>query len=496
MKTTRTNALSRTTLIAIAAGLAAGQDALAQNRIPTAAPRVIRTDVDANPTIRNREAGEKTLVVMIHGWKDNSTMWAPMKNQMQLPGMVAPGTMFWNFEWKSKAAGTSANPVSNFSEAWENTGFQSSYLLSEIRTKGKIDGAGHWDHVHIISHSLGAIISENITKKLALDRTSTIHQTFLDPAIDALGTMAGTIGSSATLAENYYATGAALAYGTQRTGHKFLSAANVELAATSPYSGVTEPTLHHKWPEEWYKEGIQGSTRTAYSAYGSIGYGLSKERADTETGPPATPWITKPGLVGKARKLNGAGVPVGGDTTLSSLPTQERAPGVAVERVSSGNITHWHNPRGDVTGVNIFSDAIGAEYSVLGVDASSDGPVNTLRFEYRFVDGGMSQRDGDFAVLAGHEVGGEMQWFQAYFDTQLFNVSGDAWQDSGFIALPEVVDVEIAGLAFVYQSYDGLATQVEVRSISMFETFAVVPTPGAAALMGMGCLVASQRRRV
>ena len=99
-------------------------------------------------------------------------------------------------------------------------------------------------------------------------------------------------------------------------------------------------------------------------------------------------------------------------------------------------------------------------------------------------------------VLAGHEVGGEMQWFQAYFDTQLFNVSGDAWQDSGFIALPEVVDVEIAGLAFVYQSYDGLATQVEVRSISMFETFAVVPTPGAAALMGMGCLVASQRRRV
>lgn len=485
--------MNRHIVIALAAGLAVGPSALGQNRIPQGLPLAIRSDVEINPTIRNRNAGERTLVVMIHGWQDNSTMWAPMKNTLQLPGIVPEGTVIWNYDWRRAATGSSSNPIKSFEGAWQNAQHQGSNLMSEIVTRGKIDGAGQWDHVHIISHSLGAVISEKVAMNLGRHGVKTINQTFLDPAIDKLGTMAGWIGSSSTLAENYFATGAVLAYGTQNTGHKFKSAVNVELAALSPYSGVTEPALHHKWPEEWYKEGIEGLIpRTPLSAVGSIGFGLSKERSDTAPGTPAWPPVGAP--AGKLRKLNSVGAVIS-DTALSSLPTEQRAPSVNVERVSSANVGHRYDGHGSVTGLGIFSDGVGLEYSVLGVDASADGPINTLRFEYRFVDGGLSQRDGDFAVLAGHEVEGEMQWFQAFFESQMFNHSGADWQDSGFIVLPEVIDAQVAGLAFVYQSHDGLPAAIEVRDISTLETFAVVPAPGAAALLGLGGLVAFRRRR-
>jgi hypothetical protein len=40
----------------------------------------------------------------------------------------------------------------------------------------------------------------------------------------------------------------------------------------SPYNAVTSPTLNHKWPVEWYKEGIAGTARVPQSNYNSNGW--------------------------------------------------------------------------------------------------------------------------------------------------------------------------------------------------------------------------------
>ncbi|MBX3368092.1 MAG: alpha/beta fold hydrolase [Phycisphaeraceae bacterium] len=505
MKATRSIVQSRATLIAILAGLAAvGLPAHAAPAKPADPPKGKIGKYDNNAALTQRANGEKTLVVMIHGFDDTPAMWGNLHASMnrRLPNginILPAGTAVWEYDWRTDAAGTFGpgllNKPANFVDAIGTTGGQADNLLHQIITKGRIGGEGQWDHVHLISHSLGAPINELAARGLKKYGVKTVQQTFLDPAIDPDGAMGKWFGGTADVAENYFAPGGALGY-VGFTGHTFKSAVNVNVAATTRYIPAVQPNEHHKWPVEWYDEGIRGSGvvdlgPVPKSGYGRFGWGYSYERAMERD----NAWP----VVDASKHNRGRLITIGNqgwldsNDKLSVLPEQERTPGVTVD--SSAGMATVRTTGDRITGLDLEAMGAAPSWMVLNVDTRNNGPVDAMTFSYSFADSGPSQRDGMFSVLVAYEFEGAFQWLEIFSARQSFNLAGSEDQSSGPVSLWQTFESGEYAVAFVFESLDGQLSGVSVNDIT-FWNYNAVPAPGATSLVGMGCLVASRRRRV
>lgn len=500
MQITRTNILSRATLIALAAGLAVlGQPALAAPAKPAEPPKGKVGKYDNNAALSQRTDSQKTLVVMIHGFDDTPAMWGGLRATMNGRRILPAGTAVWQYDWRTDAAGTFGpglgNLGANFIDAIGATGGQADNLLHQIITKGRIGGEGQWDHVHLISHSLGAPINEWAARGLKKYGVKTVQQTFLDPAIDPNGAMGKVFGATADVAENYFASGGALGV-VGFTGHTFKSAVNVDAAATTRYFPAVQPREHHKWPVEWYEQGIHGSGvvdlgPVPKSTYGRYGWGYSFERAEQ---------VGKPWPFADAGKHNrGRLFTLDKDTgftdtskMLSFLPEQERTPDVSID--ATAGMANARYTDGRVTGLDLAALGTERSWTILNVDTRGDGPIDTMTFSYSFADSGLSQRDGMLSVLVAYEFEGAYQWLEIFSARQSFNLAGSEDQFSEPVSLWQTFEDGEYAVAFVFESLDGQASAIAINDIT-FWNYGTVPAPGATALIGLGCLVASRRRR-
>lgn len=494
MERNRTSRISRSLFVAIAAGLATGP-AWAAPAKPATPPKPKGGTMDNNAGLTQRANDDKNLVVMIHGFDDNPAMWDDMALTLKPRGVLPAGTAVWKYDWRTDASGGSTgNVAESFVNAIAGTTEQFNNLLHQIITKGRIDGAGQWKHVHIISHSLGAPINEGVARRLKQYGVETVQQTFLDPAVDREGAMARWFGNTADVAENYFATGSTLAW-AGFTGHTFKSAVNVDTAATSPYDPTLFPASHHKWPVEWYDHGINGTGNVPVgvvpkSTYGRFGWGYSFERAQQV----GKPWPVPDAAIHNRGRLITIGTDgkIDTSTRLSFLPEEERNPGVTVDTQTAGVTTQ--STGGRVTGLDLSATGADVEYSILNVDTRSDGPIDAMSFDFAFLDSGPSARDGILSVLVAYEVEGTLEWLQVFSARQSFNLSGAATQFSEPISLWQTLADGEYAVAFAFESLDGLPTAVQVRNIE-FGQYATVPTPGTLALIGAGGMIASRRRR-
>jgi hypothetical protein len=454
---------------------------------------------DNNAALSQRANGQKTLVVMIHGFDDTPAMWGNLHSTMNGRNILPAGTAVWEYDWRTDAAGTfgagALNKPANFVDAIGTTGGQADNLLHQIITKGRIGGEGQWEHVHLISHSLGAPINELAARGLKKYGVKTVQQTFLDPAIDRKGANGKWYGQTADVAENYFAPGGALGY-VGFTGHTFKSAVNVNVAATTRYFPAVQPNEHHKWPVEWYDEGIHGSGvvdlgPVPKSGYGRFGWGYSYERAVQSGQAWPAPDASKHNR-GRLITINNTGW-LDSNDRLSVLPEQERTPGVTVDSSAGNAMARTTGER--VTGLDLAAMGAGRSWMILNVDTRDDGPVDTMAFSYTFADGGPSQRDGMLSVLVAYEFEGEYQWLEAFSARQSFSLAGAETQFSEPVSLWQTLDDGEYAVAFAFESLDGQPTGVSIDDIA-FWNYNAVPTPGAAALVGLGCFVAGRRRRL
>ncbi len=487
--------MSRALALVIASGLALiATPAHAAPAKPADPPKGKVGTYDNNAALTQRVNGQKTLVVMIHGFDDTPAMWGDLHTTMNGRNILPAGTAVWEYDWRTDAAGTfgagALNKPANFVDAIGTTGGQAENLLHQIITKGRIGGEGQWDHVHLISHSLGAPINELAARGLKKYGVKTVQQTFLDPAIDRKGANGRWYGQTADVAENYFATGAVLGFGLGFTGHTFANAVNIETSPMSPYNGVTQPALHHKWPVEWYDNGITGAGGVPKSQYGRFGWGYSYERAVERGHAWPVPDAAKHNR-GRLITIDNTGW-LDSNDRLSVLPEQERSPGVTVDS-SAGNA--MARATGDrVTGLDLAAMGTGRSWMILNVDTRDDGPVDTMSFSYTFADDGMSQRDGLLSVLVAYEFEGVYQWLEVFSARQSFNLAGAETQFSEPVSLWQTLDDGEYAVAFAFESLDGQPTAVSVDDITFWNVNAV-PTPGTAALVGVGGVFAARRRR-
>jgi hypothetical protein len=139
-----------------------------------------------------------------------------------------------------------------------------------------------WQHVHLIAHSAGAALIEAIAGELKA-KSSSIHETFLDPYSGWFGGYKDVYGKNATWADNYFASDTIVVRETI-TDRILGNAFNVDVTWHDPKvkpnptyglsSSMCKPVSSHGWPVSFYYSNVVG---TAFTCDFPYGFELSKE---------------------------------------------------------------------------------------------------------------------------------------------------------------------------------------------------------------------------
>lgn len=428
-----------------------------------------------NTSLPSRTAGTDNLIVLIHGWTDTPAMWSAFKTELNKPGVLPASWQIWEYDWHEDASPQSFDP------AVANTPLQADNLADQIVKKGKISGEGGWKHVQFISHSLGAPINELADRKVRAAGVTTTQQTFLDPAFT--DGWIPNAGAESEVSENYFSSGRIPA-----TGRKLKNTSNVELYPMSPYSATFSPSRNHKWPVEWYTEGIAGTNRVPQSNYGANGWGFSKELALKKS----KPWApnTYAGLKTKLQTVKADGT-IDKIEDLAAAIEENRTPEFTAIAQSPGiTLTTASNTRSapNVTGIDFSASGIESWVQFDLDTRNAGGLVNALTFKYAFQD--VSERQGVLALFLFDDA--TDTWGQFWAAQETLNLAGTALQSYAPVLFLEDLSPGEHQLAFSYTSLDGLPSEAIVRDMR-FQYLA--PAPGAGTVFVIGIASAGRRRR-
>lgn len=245
--------------------------------------------------------GKPNIVVMVHGWNSSATDWptsmgSAIVNQLTLAGRANQWDT-WSYDWASDASSGGVTP----SEALlRNAQVHGQHLADWLirQTAG-----GGYQHVHLMSHSLGGRVIETAAVKLH-QVGLTLHQTFLDAYTPKA--WEAVYGENADYAEHYYNDDVFII----ETQDDFANAHNIDVTDDGGPGGLTFGS-GHSWPYQWYRNTVNNGG-VAPQGYG---YALSKEYVGDNWHPPTNrppgylvdlPGGAPPGSVAAQRRITRA----------------------------------------------------------------------------------------------------------------------------------------------------------------------------------------------
>ena len=238
-------------------------------------------------------SGNHNLVVAVHGFKSDPTVWAA--NMVSSINSNVPSDTWdtWAFDWSQDAANSLSFTPTNVNII--NAQLQGQYLAHMILT-------GDYQNIQLIGHSLGGRVIQ--TAATVLNQTPshpTIQTTFLDPYTPYNWNLI--YGTNATWSDEIVNTTDWL-----NTNAYLANAFDVDVtAALAPKSTFNEG---HAWPYQWYQNTVSAYNPSAQT-YAGLGFGLSLEEG-------AANWPAGNPARGTVDIMNQAGTAIASTTTTPS----------------------------------------------------------------------------------------------------------------------------------------------------------------------------------
>jgi len=416
---------------ALWAALFLGNRCFGQAKMPSGAPAI--QPANRQITINPSPAGAKTgpnLIVIIHGFRDNINVATKPNNTFRAYNLTAdgwvprlagnfrksvnPGWDVWMYDWNQDASPPGFN-LFQIPAQYTNASIRA---ISHGDDLGRLISGSGYTQIHLISHSLGAEVSERaaewfaaFNKRFGIEVWS-LQQTFLD----GVNIHAASYGKEATLAEQYFIDGKRL---SDHVGDSYKLAYNIALNDVNPYRILdVDPNVDsHRFPREWYELGIPaggaagGTTaainlgggktlKIAYSAipqswYDLIGYGFGKEVAD-KVGKPWPP-ANNAGTLQRVTGVNAAGqynlgkatqVTAYSGTLRDAIAREVQADRTGIVSVipdtSSNPITAASSITLTAVGTNQAAMVFVVDTTASVTNTSLPAFLNTLSFDYTF----------------------------------------------------------------------------------------------------------------
>lgn len=375
--------------------------------------------------------GKKNLVVITHGANTTSTSFSwvtDMAAAIQTRINTRPDAADWQvvaYDW-SALSQVGSNPFA---------------ALETAKKLGDAEGSqianNNYQQVHLIAHSAGAGLIENIAKQIKAvpSGTTVVQETLLDP-FAPFGN-SGLYGSRANWADQYF-TSNDLVW----TGALLTNAHNVDVTKLNP-SPSPDPTVRHSWSREFYFNSIAPNPPAEYQGYG---FPLSIE-ATSGTWPPPLPVGNDPVVLG------------GGTSPQIDSTVRLNAP------INLAGATNIHSSTGTVqiAGTSLAMTTGSPVWSTFSVFLTS--PVNLIAF------------DMDFTSQPGAEGLLGIYWDSSVVGTVDERYALDGWRNYLF----QLGDIQEGAhtLSFRLDSFSDTASSIQIENVA---TGLVVPEPSMLAM--------------